>query len=1215
MQESQGLCAAMRWPGCCDIAGRFYTRLYPQAAWKSSHLALCDGLRYNSAQGAVSEKGKDAGAFWQTGDEPCRKPPRRWIRQDRGMSRHLTLAGPGIALALLALLIAGRAGGQIAAPRVAPLAIVINEVAWGGTAASTSDEWIELYNNTAMPIDLTNWTLKDGGDINLTLHGAIPAHGYFLLERTADDTVSNIPADIIYTGSLSNSGERVELRDGAGALVDSADGTGGWPGGSGTPGYYSMERLVSTDPDVRSNWASHNGSIRNGLDADSNPINGTPRARNSVASSRAELWIRKSGPDSIQPDHEITYTLAFGNYGNCAAAQVWITDQLPVGVSYVRHTAPYSPSLVGDATWVLDVGSVPAASGVIRFTVTGLVEAGASGPLVNVVTATTTSSETTPADNYDSVETLVSSQSAKPAVLIEALYYDGYALYDADEAIRVMNVSTTTAPIGGWSVAKQASPARAIFPAGTTLAPGQAIWCTRKATAFEQQFGFKPVFETDDTDPAVAEMDGSWPAFANDGSVCLLQDASGTTVDVLVYESGDTEVEGWNGPAVQPWAPSNTFGAEGQILYRKRDQRTGLPTASGIDGEGPSAAYWAQDPGDHIDGRKVQYPGWDLDQFFWTAQVTDTAVLTVAVGPDHLLETIQRQIEKAEESIWIEGYTFESAALAHTITESLGSGVSVTMLLEGGPSGGIEEAQRWLCDQVRQAGGQVYFLYNDPVHSRYRFQHAKFMLIDDRLALIGSENLNPSSMPADNKGDGTAGRRGVYLITDAPGVVDRVRAVLHADLDPAHHEDIVTCADVPILCTGSPPPSEPNWTSYTIAFSQPLTIQGDFAFEVIQAPENSLRTVDGLLGLIGQAGDGDTILIEQFYERVHWGASDGTPETDPNPRLDAYLAAARRGATVRILLDRYFDLAGENAATVAYLQAVARTEGLDVEARLGDPTHLGLHNKMMLASIGGQGYVHAGSLNGGESSAKINRELALQVQSNEAYDYLKAVFDYDWRLSAPALLLPLVIKEFEFLQPADHLLVSEVYYAVDKEHEWVEIVNPTDAVVDLAAYKIGDAQSKGVFEGMYRLPAGTSLQPGQVRVIASSAAAFRLDNPGRTVDFEFYETDPAVPTLQPYPQWGTGEWHLRNEGDEVILLDGSDRAVDVVVYGDKSYPGVIPHPGVSLFTHSLERFPYMFDTDDCSRDFRDWPFPNPGELPAEQGQLPASIEALLGARP
>ena len=132
---------------------------------------------------------------------------------------------------------------------------------------------------------------------------------------------------------------------------------------------------------------------------------------------------------------------------------------------------------------------------------------------------------------------------------------------------------------------------------------------------------------------------------------------------------------------------------------------------------------------------------------------------------------------------------------------------------------------------------------------------------------------------------------------------------------------------------------------------------------------------------------------DQFYERLHWGPSGGDPETNPNPRLEAYLAAGRRGTTVRVLLDGFLDASGENAATVEYLLDIAQTEGLDLQARLGNPTYLGLHNKMVLADVDGRGYVHAGSINGGEASSKVNRELALQVQSDKAYEYLQAVFD------------------------------------------------------------------------------------------------------------------------------------------------------------------------------------------------------------------------------
>ena len=43
----------------------------------------------------------------------------------------------------------------------ATLTVVINEVAHGGTAASSADEWIELHNNTGALIDLTGWKLYE----------------------------------------------------------------------------------------------------------------------------------------------------------------------------------------------------------------------------------------------------------------------------------------------------------------------------------------------------------------------------------------------------------------------------------------------------------------------------------------------------------------------------------------------------------------------------------------------------------------------------------------------------------------------------------------------------------------------------------------------------------------------------------------------------------------------------------------------------------------------------------------------------------------------------------------------------------------------------------------------------------------------------------------------------------------------------------------------
>jgi len=169
-----------------------------------------------------------------------------------------------------------------------PLDVVINEIAWMGTEADYRDEWIELYNNTDRDIDLTGWTLEAAdGTPSITLTGTIPAKGFFLLERTDDKTVSDIQADQIYGNdgpawALKDEGETLFLKDPAGSLIDSANSDGGaWPAGS-KASRSSMERIDPLAPDSDANWATNDGVHRNGLDANAHPINGTPRARNSV---------------------------------------------------------------------------------------------------------------------------------------------------------------------------------------------------------------------------------------------------------------------------------------------------------------------------------------------------------------------------------------------------------------------------------------------------------------------------------------------------------------------------------------------------------------------------------------------------------------------------------------------------------------------------------------------------------------------------------------------------------------------------------------------------------------------------------------------------------------------------------------------------------------------------------------------------------------------
>jgi hypothetical protein len=173
-------------------------------------------------------------------------------------------------------------------PPFSPQSVIINEVAWMGTLASPDYEWIELYNTTGSDINLNNWTISTAdGSPNITILGAslvttIPANGYFLL-RNANVFSSDVTTlSYQYSGSLSDSGETLTLRDPGNTIIDTANGNGGnWPAGTLTTAvkHGTMERMGS-GIDVDSLWVTANPGLWNKHDVAGNIIHGTPGVRN-----------------------------------------------------------------------------------------------------------------------------------------------------------------------------------------------------------------------------------------------------------------------------------------------------------------------------------------------------------------------------------------------------------------------------------------------------------------------------------------------------------------------------------------------------------------------------------------------------------------------------------------------------------------------------------------------------------------------------------------------------------------------------------------------------------------------------------------------------------------------------------------------------------------------------------------------------------------------
>ena len=114
---------------------------------------------------------------------------------------------------------------------VVPGDVVINEVMWMGSTASTADEWIELRNTTDADIDLSGWMLEKaatGGDtLNIPDGKVIPARGYFLIANYAPSSEKSslsVKPDWVTTAlSLANSKLQIVLKDVEGNVIDVAD--------------------------------------------------------------------------------------------------------------------------------------------------------------------------------------------------------------------------------------------------------------------------------------------------------------------------------------------------------------------------------------------------------------------------------------------------------------------------------------------------------------------------------------------------------------------------------------------------------------------------------------------------------------------------------------------------------------------------------------------------------------------------------------------------------------------------------------------------------------------------------------------------------------------------------------------------------------------------------------------------------------------------------
>lgn len=534
-------------------------------------------------------------------------------------------------------------------------------------------------------------------------------------------------------------------------------------------------------------------------------------------------------------------------------------------------------------------------------------------------------------------------------VIITEIYPNTAMRNEPDEYVAITNPCAHSINIEDWSITDNEG--TIIFPP-FDVAPDQTVYVTRNASAFVAQRStvarkdIVPDFEYgSDSDPKVNQLQTVGRAFVlrNTGDEVILQDKSGREVDAVIYAETSYEGDGWrDAPLEKP--------REGMIFIRK-----GVRDTNQCDD-------WLVLPF----GASYHAP----EKFFCSGDAA-----TAFVSPDCSFSVLQRELNTATSSLYINLYQFDNPYLMDILVDAMDRGVDVQLLLEGSPVGGITDEERYIAGTITKSGGDVR-LSHDPF-----INHAKYAIIDNETAIVMTENWKNTGVPTNS----TFGNRGWGIVLRNEEVADYFTAVFLEDFYRGEEfalegKGLETNAMTRAIPQGS----------YAPAF-EPQTVTSNFTVIPVLAPDTALSN-ETILGAIQNAQE--SIFVQQFSAGRFWGE-------EPNTFIAALIGAARRGCEVKVLLDSKdynVDAWNDNDEAVAWLEQVAREGNLNLEAKLADLDDLGLakvHNKGLI--VDGKKVIIT-SLNWNANSVH-NREAGVIVENEEIASFYEAVFFHDWNVS------------------------------------------------------------------------------------------------------------------------------------------------------------------------------------------------------------------------
>jgi len=400
-------------------------------------------------------------------------------------------------------------------------ALVFNEIMYHPATNEAALEWVELHNQLAVDLDISNWSIDGGIQFGFGSNVVVKGGGYLVVassptELMAMAGISNVFGP--FTNRLSNSGEKLQLRNNNGRLMSEVDygAEGEWPvapDGSGVS-LAKLEAGSGCAPASHWTFSAQMGGTPGWANFSPTPPSPALGFNEIAGAGESVFWLELFNRSTNAVDLS-GYLIRHDSVTNLSTDYVFPASNISSGghVAVTEAMLGFHP-VSGDKLYLLPPGQSNVLDAVVVKNSSRARWPDATGPWLRPTTGTPGSSN---------------QLNLRTEIVINEIMYDHQPWpatnslppqSNPEEWVELYNRGTNSVDLTGWKLSGGVS---FNFPAGKILSPDSYLVVANDAAALRSEF-------------PMADIIGNFSGkLSNEGDTIVLEDSTGNPACVVQY--------------------------------------------------------------------------------------------------------------------------------------------------------------------------------------------------------------------------------------------------------------------------------------------------------------------------------------------------------------------------------------------------------------------------------------------------------------------------------------------------------------------------------------------------------------------------------------------------------------------------------------------------------------------------------------------------------